>query len=107
MSWDNNVYYNPEAHGLTLVAEHELSEPNYSYDTLAVFKDDEGFYLATDSGCSCPVPFENYEGKGDLTGPLTAEQAVEESRTIKAVSYESDFERADFEAYISAIEAAA
>lgn len=84
MSWDSNILNNPEKHGLTVVAEADLSEPNYSFDRIAVWADAEGFYLATDSGCSCPSPFENYEGKADLTGPLSAEQAIEEAESLRS-----------------------
>lgn len=83
MSWDTNILNHPEKHNLAVVAEADISEPDYSFDMIAVWADSEGFYLATDSGCSCPSPFENYEGKADLTGPLTAEQAIEEAESLR------------------------
>lgn len=80
--WDRNIYYNPEVYNLELVDSVELEEDAYSFYKLAIWKDKEGYYLGTDSGCSCPEPFENYDGKEDLTGPLTAEQAKEEAFEI-------------------------
>lgn len=68
----------PRLTGVEPIYELELSEPNYSYDLLGVWRDETGFYLGTDSGCSCPMPWENHT-KDDLTGPLTLEQAIEES----------------------------
>lgn len=103
MSWDDNVYYHPERYGLRSVAEFELSEPSYSFDTLAVWKGDKGLYLATDSGCSCPSPFENYNGIEDLTGPLTVDQAVEESKSIRKRSYEPKYDKPGFKAFIAKI----
>lgn len=76
LSYTGNIYYDPENYGLTVLTTVELAEPDYSFDMLAVWKGPEGFYLATDSGCSCPSPFENYGGIDDLTGPLTAADAI-------------------------------
>jgi hypothetical protein len=75
----NTVYDNPETFGLTLLGFTDLAEPNCSFDILAVWKDEKGYYLATDSGCSCLSPFESFYAVTDLTGPLTAEQAKDES----------------------------
>lgn len=103
MSYDTNPYYNPEVHGLTLVSEVELSEPSWSFNTLAVWRDDLGYYLGTDSGCSCPTPFENYHTKADLTGPLTAEQAREEAESIKKNSYEPGYNAEGFTNFLKEI----
>lgn len=78
-----NPYYEPEAFGLVKLAEADLLEPDHSFDIIAVWKDDEGLYLGTDSGCSCPSPFESYGGRGDMTGPLTVDQALEEASSLK------------------------
>lgn len=79
---EKDIYYNPQDYGLTLLGTVDLSEPDYSFDLLAVWKGKKGYYLATDSGCSCPTPFENYDSLEDLTGPLTASQAQEESKNL-------------------------
>ena len=87
-----NVYYNPDDFGLSVLGSVELEEGDYSFYTLCVWKGVDGFYLATDSGCSCPSPFENYDGIGDLTGPLSAADAIEEATSLwqHAGSYEPD-----------------
>lgn len=103
MSFDTNPYYNPEATGLTKVAEVDLAEPCYSFDLLAVFADGEGLYLATDSGCSCPTPFEDYNGKADMTGPLTVDQALEEASSLKAAHYEPTYDLELWNAFISQV----
>lgn len=103
MSYYTNILNYPEKHGLTLVAEVELSEPCWSFDTLAVWKDDEGFYLGTDSGCSCPMPFESHT-RDALTGPLTKEQAVEEANNLKSVGYEPEYDKDGFTTFLRAIE---
>lgn len=67
----NDPYHTPHKFGLTVVAEAELSEPFYSFDIAMVWYHEESksFYVAQDSGCSCPSPFENFETLSNLTGP--------------------------------------
>jgi hypothetical protein len=65
----DNIYYNPEKYGLTVVGEIEWSEPCYSFDTTVVWKDKDGiYYWASDSGCSCPSPFEELNSLDDVDG---------------------------------------
>jgi len=68
MSWDNNIYDNPEKHGLKVVAELEYSDGNYRFDTRVVWRHEETgiLYTARDMGCSCPAPFEDYNKLSDL-----------------------------------------
>lgn len=72
-------YHVPHKFGLEVVAEVELSEPCYSFDIAMVWwhLETDAFYVAQDSGCSCPSPFEVYTELGDLTGPLTKHEAAE------------------------------
>lgn len=81
-----NPYYDPEHFGLKKVGEVDLAEPDYSFCILAAWRNEEGIYLGTDSGCSCPSPFEDYEGLVDMTGPLTAAQATEEATSLAGAS---------------------
>jgi hypothetical protein len=69
--------------GLIGVAEAELSEPDYSFDIVGVWKDaNGGLYLSTDSGCSCPSPWESHGTSDEFTGPLTKPQAIEEATAL-------------------------
>lgn len=89
MSYETNPYYSPEAHGLKPVYEFELTEPFYSFDTVCVWhhEDSNKFYWAHDTGCSCPVPFEDYNSLSDLTEL----RSVEDFRqAVKAISYIDD-----------------
>lgn len=88
MSYDDNPYYKPENYGLVTVGEYEFTDPCYSFDTLVIWRSEQGLYIATDSGCSCPIPFENYSTVDELTGPLTTEQCLEEISSLKATSSE-------------------
>lgn len=64
----SNVYYAPETYNLIPFAELELTEPDYSFDILMVWRhaEDDGLYWMNDSGCSCPSPFEDYNSVDDL-----------------------------------------
>lgn len=66
--------------------EIHLSEPDYSFDLLGIWEEDGGFFIATDSGCSCPSPWESHT-KDDLTGPLTLDQLAEEATSLVEDSY--------------------
>jgi len=55
-----NPYYDAEKLGLSLMI---FDEPDLSYEfnTLIFFvTPDKQVYVASDSGCSCPTPFEDY-----------------------------------------------
>lgn len=91
MSWDNNPYYTPEAFGLTIVGEVEWSEPCYSFDTTVVWKDEEGnFYWASDSGCSCPSPFEDYNSLEQLNKG-TAHEVAQALQAGLDESYDKEY----------------
>lgn len=64
--YDKNVFYNPEAHGLRVVAELEFSNGCYQFDTRVVWEKDGALYTARDSGCSCPTPFEDFNSVESL-----------------------------------------
>jgi hypothetical protein len=70
MSWDNNPYYDPKAFGLELVGSIDWDLESYQFNMTVVWKESRGkYYLADDSGCSCPSPFEG-TAKEDLDGPM-------------------------------------
>lgn len=63
-----DVYYQPDKFGLTVV--HEIDDPNasYSFDMLVLWRHADGrLFYASDAGCSCPSPFEDYTSLDDLT----------------------------------------
>lgn len=52
----------------------------YEWSVIGVKVDDDGLYLATDSGCSCYGPFENGT---EFIGPLSFEEIAEEVNSLK------------------------
>jgi hypothetical protein len=82
MGYYNNPVETPQEYGfIEVVAVGELEEPSYSFYDFAVLRKEDGYYLSTDSGCSCPTPWESHTAD-DFTGPLTAEQVHEEVRSL-------------------------
>lgn len=74
-------YNHGEFDGLESLDEIELEGKSWQFYLLRIWKGKDGYYLGTDSGCSCPTPFENYS-RDSLTGPLAREQAAEESLSL-------------------------
>jgi hypothetical protein len=63
----SNPYYDPAVHGLTSVGSIEWDYYDWEFHITAVWKGpNRRLYWATDSGCSCPTPFENIRGLSDL-----------------------------------------
>lgn len=69
MTYDTNVYYNADKIGLESIGCWDLREPDYSFDLLILVRETATgkLFAATDSGCSCPVPFEDHSFPADFT----------------------------------------
>lgn len=62
----SNVAYSPEAFGLTELANVDVAD-NYEFNAVIAWQHLDGsIYWASDSGCSCPTPFEGYISLADL-----------------------------------------
>ena len=65
--WDYvNVLSSPELCGLTLIACEDIAG-SWEFDMFAIWTNGRSLFWATDSGCSCPMPFEDYNSAEDLT----------------------------------------
>jgi hypothetical protein len=90
--WESNPYYSPERVGLKIVGMVEF-EPDYSFDMFVVWEDKEGLvYMASDSGCSCPSPFEDIRSIEDLERIGSYDQF---SRALDSFRGEADSYRGD------------
>lgn len=56
-----NIYYSPEAFGIEEVFDVDKSDGCYQFDQFVIWriKDTDSYVWGSDSGCSCPSPFEN------------------------------------------------
>jgi hypothetical protein len=56
------IYYSPEDYGLEVVGHLEQPDMSYEFHILGVWKDTKTgrIFWAEDSGCSCPIPFEDF-----------------------------------------------
>ena len=85
MGWnDPNIYDNPEQFGLERFEEINDDHASYSFDDFVIWKrlSDGALLYGTDSGCSCPAPFDK-QTVDDLTKITSIEQldaAIEEYR---------------------------
>ena len=58
-----NPHYQPEKLGIIEVFEVQDDDLSYDFDILLFLVHSDGrVFSANDSGCSCPTPFEDYEG---------------------------------------------
>lgn len=85
--WEMNPYYYPENSNLKIVGVVEWREPNYDFDMTVVWQDEQGLFLMdSDTGCSCPSPFEDTDpatltrmSKFEVAESLLAKQAAAEA----------------------------
>ena len=105
MSYDDNVYYHPEKHGLSILEEIEHSDGYYEYDTQLFLKHQDGrVFFAEDSGCSCPTPFESYEGIESLER-VTLENFEEFEKRVLGHKY-STASAADLRTFLGKVKTA-
>lgn len=67
MKFNENPYYSPERCGLEIVKSVDTAG-SYEFDIFCLWKkiDTDELYWDTDSGCSCPSPFDNGDHGHDL-----------------------------------------
>lgn len=75
---------------LAHVGSAELQYEAWSFYMVDAWRGPDGFYIGTDSGCSCPTPFDWLKSPDQLTGPLTAEQAIEEITSLGTAAYDAE-----------------
>jgi hypothetical protein len=87
MSYDKNIYYTPEAFGVSTVFDVDKSSGSYEFDSFVIWKDDNGrYYWDNDSGCSCPDPYDSADLSSVRQGTLR--DAVNDARVwVKEVSW--------------------
>ena len=58
--FSDNPYYSPEKCGLKVIDSIE-GDLSYEFDMVVVWQDlkSKKYYWGSDSGCSCPTPFED------------------------------------------------
>ena len=64
-----NISYYPQEFGVEEIHEFDLSDGSYQFDYVTVWQsttDKRTFYVGTDSGCSCPSPYEDVQSLADL-----------------------------------------
>lgn len=82
--------------------DHQIDLDNepWEFYYAGVWEKSDGYYLSTDSGCSCPIPWENHS-EDSLTGPLTWDQAKEELRSLADTARAPGYATRQVEQFIS------
>lgn len=59
--WSCSIYSHPKCFDLEIIGDIELDNNSYEFNIVAFFWDDKEkkVYALSDSGCSCPMPFED------------------------------------------------
>lgn len=85
-----NIYYSPEKFGLEEVGEVERGG-GYDFDTFVVWRDIStgSLWYASDSGCSCPTPFDDI-GRDDLTAIDMTQDLIDALDEWKGDYYEKN-----------------
>jgi hypothetical protein len=73
MKFKNNPYYSPKKCGLEIFKSIDTAG-DYEFDMFVIWRklDDNTLWWDTDSGCSCPCPFDNQDNGHNLK-PITEE----------------------------------
>lgn len=64
-----NISYDPEGFGVKQIDQFDLSSGAYEFDYVTVWQsltDKRTFYIGSDSGCSCPSPYDDVLNLEDL-----------------------------------------
>lgn len=79
--YETNPYYSPGASGLAIVGDLDAGG-GYDFDMLVVWQriEDGALFWSTDSGCSCPSPFEDVNSVDDLTSISDPREFSREAR---------------------------
>jgi len=114
---DKNAYHygrpnpasEPKSCGLEIIDQLDEDDLSYEYNTIIAWRDTETgrVYVAQDSGCSCPTPFETFEKLSDLTLIAHASDAQDFVRTVNTENYDGSptFPLRDVFRFISKIDA--
>jgi hypothetical protein len=98
------LYGSPEDFGLKILGELDFSSGNYEFDLTIVFQDVKTgrIYYADDSGCSCPMPFEDM-GRNDLVPVENAASLSRHLRNRNSGWNSSDVTPADIQRLVSKV----
>jgi hypothetical protein len=96
---DKNLYYSPENLGYSTFGSVDVGS-SYEFDIFLVLEKAGKLYYASDSGCSCPTPFEDTletdlveitkATLGDLFTTMRHHRPYDYSKSLSSGSFEWD-----------------
>lgn len=96
VDYSKNVHSHPEASGLKIVYEIDVAD-SYEFDMLLLLRreKDGALLIATDSGCSCPCPFEDVDPeKLEIATPEAVREWFAENRKYRSAASMEEENRA-------------
>lgn len=83
LKFEHNPYYSPELCGLEIFESIDTAG-SYEFDIFCIWKQEEtgNLYWDSDSGCSCPSPFDNGDNGHDLK-PITKDTFYNFDQALK------------------------
>lgn len=76
----SNIYYHPEEHAAEIVDSVDI-DGDSGFEMWVVWKKGDKILWGSDSGCSCPAPFEDYSSVEEMR-PLTKESYLVMEREL-------------------------
>ncbi|MET9959315.1 hypothetical protein ABZ128_09535 [Streptomyces sp. NPDC006326] len=85
-----NIYYSPEKFGLEELGEVDTADSYEFCKFVAWHRPADGaVFWSTDSGCSCPTPFEGLESVDELERATDVAQFAKDARAWLRSSYDT------------------
>jgi hypothetical protein len=83
LKFDENPYYSPQLCGLDIFESIDTAD-SYEFDMFVIWRklDDNTLWWDTDSGCSCPSPFDNGD-HGHSLKPITPDTLYNFDEALK------------------------
>lgn len=85
LTYRTNPYNYPENRGVSILVAKDVAG-DYSFAMFIVWTDGQQLYYATDSGCSCPTPFERLQLKPTEEDKRAYDNDDQPPRTVTPLS---------------------
>ena len=102
LTYYTNPYSYPENRGVSILVSKDVAG-DYEFAMFVVWTDGQQLYYATDSGCSCPTPFEDLQLKPTEEDEYAYDYS--QPRTVKITPLSETLDPASKDAIYSAVDA--
>lgn len=103
LTYHTNPYNYPENRGVSILVAKDVAG-EYAFAMFSVWTDGQQLYYATDSGCSCPAPFEDLQLKPTEEDEY-AYNNYDQPRTVNVTPLSETLDPASKDAIYAAVDA--